>query len=882
MRKRGAKIDKSKVQVYLWDQMVLIGIALAVFYYIFDSILYIFLSYDVNFFRHLFGPDISEIWSRLTILCLFVILGSHAQFTINQRKAAEAALRESEEKYRTIIETTEDGYYEVDTAGKLTFFNDATCNILGYSREDLTGKGRRVPLVLQSNQNVAKAFDRVYRTGEPKRAVGWTFVTQDGARRFVESSVSLLKDTKGQAAGFSGFLRDVTERKKAEALQREKLAAEAANRAKSEFIAKMGHEIRTPLNSIIGMVELMLEADLKPRQKEDLDVVISSAHALLSLINNILDFSKIEVGKLDFEDTDFDLKEVLGESLRIMAMRCHEKGLELVYRVDPNVPERLHGDPVRLRQVLLNLVDNAYKFTNSGEIVVDVKREQSPESGTYLHFSVRDTGVGIPTEEQAIIFKAFTQADAAISRRYGGAGLGLAVSAQLVQMMKGRMWVESEPHHGCTFHFTTRFNGLQEDMEIIRELPDRQLKGFRVLVVDDNSTNCKIIKEILDNWKMEAVAALGIEEAKQVITQGRASGRNFEIVLIDASMPRSGSIELVQWIKKQKNLPVKVIIMLTFPLLRSDMDFRKIGIDESLMKPIRSSDLLNALRKVLKFETYESEINIETKKQQSVRHHHPLNILVAEDVPFNQKFIVRLLESWDHNVTLAENGREVLELLPNHTFDIVLMDVEMPEMDGYEATRAIRKAESGTQMHIPIIALTAHAVTEDRQRCLQAGMDEYISKPISSSKLSAILGNLSVGQAEITPRRAEDEQAHAQEEKFLNFDKNMLIEAFDSSWDFFKEIVDLYVADYPRMVAGLQETLDNGDVAAFRRTAHSLKGMVSLFQAEAAVRMAMILEERGKKGDFAGVKQDISILSAELQKMEKTLLELADEKSSSG
>jgi len=284
----------------------------------------------------------------------------------------------------------------------------------------------------------------------------------------------------------------------------------------------------------------------------------------------------------------------------------------------------------------------------------------------------------------------------------------------------------------------------------------------------------------------------------------------------------------------------------------------------------------------LKLETYESETNIEIKEQKSARHHAPLNIIVAEDVPFNQKFIVRLLESWGHKVTLVENGREVLELLPSHTFDLVLMDVEMPEMDGYEATRAIRKAESGTEMHIPIIALTAHAITEDRQRCLQAGMDEYISKPISSSKLSAILGKLSGEQTEITPRQIQDGQAHAPGKKSLNFDKNLLIDAFDRNWGFFKEIVDLFVTDYPRMVAGLQETLDDGDAAAFRRTAHSLKGMVSLFQAEDAVRMAMILEERCKKGDFAGVKQDIAILSAELQKLEKTLLELAEEKSSRG
>ncbi|MGD9193554.1 MAG: PAS domain S-box protein, partial [Desulfobacterales bacterium] len=365
-------INTDKIRVHFWDQMVLIGFGLALFYSIFDSILYIFLSYDVDFFQRLFGPDISEIWSRVTILCLFIIFGSHAQFAINQRKIAEEALRASEEKYRTIIETTPDGYYEVDLAGTFTFLNDAMCNIFGYSRQEMSGMNTRTYLDKADSENLDKSFSRVLETGEPVTSLSWTLVGHDGSDRFVESSVSLIKDTKGQPIGFSGFVRDVTERRRAEALYREKLSAEAANRTKSEFLASMSHEIRTPLNSIIGLVDLTLQSGLRPDQREDLDVVKSSAYSLLSIINNILDFSKIEAGKLDFEEAPFSFKNTIDDSLRIMAMKAHVKGIELAYRIAPKVPDRLLGDPTRLRQVLLNLVDNAIKFTDKGEVIVYV------------------------------------------------------------------------------------------------------------------------------------------------------------------------------------------------------------------------------------------------------------------------------------------------------------------------------------------------------------------------------------------------------------------------------------------------------------------------------------------------------------------------------
>ena len=866
-----------RIRVHLWDQMVLIGIALAVFYTIFDSILYIFLSYDVDFFGRLFGPDVSVITSRMTILALLLLLGSHAQFTINKRIAAEAALRESEKKYRTIIETTEDGYYEVNPSGRLTFFNDAIGTILGHSRDELEAMDRRPPLDLQRNPKVAQTFERVLKTGKPAKAVGWTLWRKDGARRFVESSVSALKDAKGQVVGFSGFLRDVTERKQAEALQRAKLAAETANRAKGEFIAQMSHEIRTPLNSIIGMAELISGSDLRAQQKEDLDVVLSSAHALLAVINNILDFSRIEAGQIELEETEFDLRDLLDESLRIMAMRCHEKGLELAYQVDPNVPEKLTGDPARLRQVLLNLVDNAYKFTDSGEVVVQVVRENSPEAGTYLHISVCDTGVGVPREEQAKIFTAFVQADAAASRKFGGAGLGLAVSSQLVRMMDGRMWVESEPGRGCTIHFTVRFNGLQSDTRIGDEPIDRRLAGRSAVIVDDNSTNCRIIKEILEGWQMQATAALGLEEAKRVIGQGRSVGKPVDLVLIDTSLPANGGIELTRWIDRQGNLPVKVILMMTYPTVRDIAAATDLQFDGSLTKPIRPNEMKQVIRRCLGIDDPDAAPATAVAKS-APKLQQALKILVAEDTPFHQKFIIRLLERWGHKVVLAEDGKRVLELLPQHSFDLVLMDVEMPMMDGLEATRAIRKAETGSETHIPIVAMTAYAFKSDRERCLQSGMDDYLSKPISSAKLMEIITAVA-GDDRLPeqPAGSADETAPPVNGRGP-LDKQLLRKAFRHDWAFYKEIVDLFATDHPQLLEGLRKALKDNDAAAFRRAAHTLKGMVNLFQAADATRMALALENRGRNGDLAGAEIEVEALCTELAAMEKTLVELAEEK----
>ncbi|MGD9262513.1 MAG: response regulator, partial [Desulfobacterales bacterium] len=842
-------INTDKIRVHFWDQMVLIGFGLALFYSIFDSILYIFLSYDVDFFQRLFGPDISEIWSRVTILCLFIIFGSHAQFAINQRKIAEEALRASEEKYRTIIETTPDGYYEVDLAGTFTFLNDAMCNIFGYSRQEMSGMNTRTYLDKADSENLDKSFSRVLETGEPVTSLSWTLVGHDGSDRFVESSVSLIKDTKGQPIGFSGFVRDVTERRRAEALYREKLSAEAANRTKSEFLASMSHEIRTPLNSIIGLVDLTLQSGLRPDQREDLDVVKSSAYSLLSIINNILDFSKIEAGKLDFEEAPFSFKNTIDDSLRIMAMKAHVKGIELAYRIAPKVPDRLLGDPTRLRQVLLNLVDNAIKFTDKGEVIVYVASKKPSDLDVILHISVVDTGIGISKEKQRRIFTAYDQGDTSISRRFGGTGLGLAVSAQLVNLMGGSINVKSRPGEGSRFRFTARFK-----RQLGEALPDAaaaqtDLSDVNVMVVDDNASHRKILKELLKEWQMRPLLVSDAAAAQNMLTQAVSDGDPIKLMLIDSDMPDSDGFTLADWKMRQEMTETKVIMMLTFPHLKRKEELKGLGITAGVVKPVGPAELYRAILNALEIEKLPTKAADNAPEYASRIPSHSLKLLVAEDTPFNQKFIMRLLERWKHQATLVENGRQVLDTLQNETFDLILMDVQMPEMDGLEATKVVREHELTTGAHIPIIAMTAHAVKGDRERCLEAGMDEYISKPIDSDKLFDIIETLFRGRdTQVIPNASEEKSID-----FDGFDKELLLKAFDHDWDFLKEVVDVFYSDYPRMLNDLQQAYKDRDASTLMRTAHSLKGMLRNFQADAGAEVAYEIEKNGKREEFKGV-----------------------------
>ncbi len=862
-----ASTIKQKIRVHFWDQMVLIGFGLALFYTVFDSFLYIFTEYDVDFFQRLFGPDLSEVWSRLTILCLFIIFGSHAQYTINQRKIAEAALRTNEERFRRIVETAPDGYYEVDINGYYTYFNDSMCDILGYSRVEMTDMNHRAYLDDANSQKLLNAINQVYRTGESVKALDWTYTRRDGSERFAESSITLITDSKAQPIGFGGFLRDATQRRQAEALRQAKMAAETANREKSRFLANMSHEIRTPLNSIIGLIELMLETDLRPDQREDLDVVISSAYALLSLINNLLDFSKIEAGKFELENAPFELRDFMKDTLRMMAMRTQTKGLELSYRVEPGIPDRLVGDPGRLRQVLLNLIENAVKFTDEGEVVAYVTSDKQTDSEANIRFSVEDTGIGIPKDKQESIFSAFKQVDAKITNRYGGTGLGLAVSSQLVKLMGGKFNVSSKTGQGSRFEFSADFKRLPEAPRAGRQAA-ADFNGITALVVDDNANSRRIAKDILEEWQMEVEFASNAEEARQILSANGMGDRPVDLAFIDSDMPGSDGFALAQWVKDQKIKKLPLIMMLTFPHLKRKTEFQQLDIKTSVIKPLNPSEMLNAVSVALDKKTPDAAPPKKELEAKPIKITQPLNILVAEDTPFNQTFILRLLEKNGFHPTLVENGQQAVDRFDPDKFDVILMDVQMPEMDGFEATREIRKLEKQSGGHIPVIAMTAYATEGDRERCLAAGMDDYVSKPISASKLFKAIEVL------IAP---EESAPSTDEPKGDAFNKDGLIKSFKNDHSLLKELVEIFINDYPQMLTTLRKSLETTDAKTFSRTAHSLKGMLRNFQAEAAADTAFDLEKRGEQGQLEGVDQIIETLANELDNVAQKLKDLVKE-----
>ncbi|MGH9451811.1 MAG: response regulator [Terriglobia bacterium] len=691
------------------------------------------------------------------LLQMLAAIGSQVgQFM--ERKRAEMALRQSEERTLLIVKTALDAVVTMDAVGVITGWNPEAERTFGWSREEALGRRMSETIIpLQHREAHENGLRRFLETGEGpvlSQRIEITASHRDGHEFPIELAIC-AQQARGRWQ-FSAFIRNIAGRRQAEEsfrrshedleqrvnertaeLREAKEAAEAANRAKSEFLANMSHEIRTPMNGVIGMTELTLETDLNEEQRSYLTAVRSSAEALLSVINDILDFSKIEAGKLGLDHVDFDLRDAFWETLKALGVRADQKGLELSCDIHPGLPDVLVGDAGRLRQIMVNLVGNAIKFTEQGEVVVRVWEESRVDGLLTLHFTVSDTGIGIADEKQLAIFDAFTQADGSTTRKYGGTGLGLAISRQLVELMGGHIWLESTLGKGSSFHFTANFGiGNTEASQTRIRTDSVELRGVPVLVVDDNRTNRTILEKILGHWGMRVSLAGSGPAALSNLRQAQELQDPFKLILLDVCMPGMDGFDFVKQIREYRDLEQITIMMLSSAGMRGDaLRCRQLQIAAYLVKPVGQKELRESVTTVLSGALRKGTSDALVTRH-TLRESRPgFHILLAEDHPVNQRLAVKLLEKHGHRVRVAGNGPEALAALEKESFHLVLMDVQMPVMGGFEATAAIREREKATGAHIPIIAMTAHAIKGDRERCLKAGMDGYVSKPIKIREL---------------------------------------------------------------------------------------------------------------------------------------------------
>jgi two-component system sensor histidine kinase/response regulator len=785
-----------------------------------------------------------------------------------ERDRADVALRASEERFRSLSASSPVGIFETDAQGRCVYTNTRWQAISGLSLEENLGEGWTQALLPEDRARVAAEWLEAIEAGR-EYSSELRIRTPEEILRWVQVRAAAIRDSGGGIRGYVGTMEDITERKSAEAeLVSAREAALAAARLKSEFVANMSHEIRTPMTSIIGMTELAFDTELTPEQRECLTAVKTSADALLALLNDILDFSKIEAGKLELEAIPFSLRECVGSALKSLAVRAHQKSLELACYVESDAPERLVGDPGRLRQVILNLIGNAIKFTDHGEIVLRVTVEAESRRYAKLRFAVQDTGVGIPADKQKLIFEAFRQADGSMTRRYGGTGLGLTISSQLVQMMGGRLEVESERHQGSTFSFGVSFQ-IESGATALPSREPFPLTDKRVLVVDDNATNRSILTSILDKAAVRVLAVETGLAALAALQRAQDNGTPYDLVLLDLQMPDMDGMSVAEQITQNHLLNTPIIVLTSAGRSGDGARFRAIGVAGYLTKPVMSGELTDAIRLVLGGQATGQTAEFVTRHSLQESRNR-LRLLLAEDNVVNRTMIARMLEKRGHVVRVVGDGEGVLAALDAEPFDLILMDIQMPKLDGFETTAAIRAREKGTGAHIPILALTAHAMKGDEQRCLEGGMDGYASKPIDVAKLLAVIEDLIAKKSGQTP------EVERQSAKIFDLDAAM--KSLDGDREILADAVRLYLKEIPKQLEQIDMGLERGDTRALCAAAHHMKGGLSAIAAQAASQAAGRLETAASSGDLAASRQAIAHLRLEVERLSpilKSLLEAA-------
>ncbi|KAA5542773.1 response regulator [Roseiconus nitratireducens] len=807
---------------------------------------------------------------------------------VTARHLAERELQHERHLLNALLKNIPDSIYFKDRDSRFMRISKAMAHKFGFSGEqDVVGK-TDADIFTAAHAEAARSDElRIIESGNPlvDLVERETWPNRDDTW-CISTKMPLFNDD-GEIIGTFGISRDITELKRYEDDLREaRDAADAANKAKGDFLANMSHEIRTPMNAIIGMSELLAQSELKAKQYDYVHLIRDSAESLLQLLNEILDFSKIESRKLQLESISFSLRDLIEKSGQTLAIRAAEKNLELACRVAPNLPDRWVGDPGRLRQVLINLIGNAIKFTDEGEVVVDVSKgkphSSDPPGTTPLRFSIRDTGIGIPKDKQASVLDPFTQADASTTRRFGGTGLGLAISRQLVELMHGELELKSRPGQGTEFYFTAHFP-LADEQVIDPKKELNRLAGLPVLLVDDNQTNLRILKEIFSTWRLKPALATGGSEALDLIREADERGKPYALAVLDCMMPGMDGFELAKRIRETHSRDQMKLIILSSATSTDDTGrCEESQISRYMTKPVIQSELLDAVLDVMHIRE-----SGEPRKRNSLPSCPHLRVLVAEDGLANQQVAIGMLEAAGHSAVVVSDGRQAVAAWKEEPFDLILMDMHMPIMDGLEASEAIRNHERTTGGHIPIVALTAAAMKEDAEACLKAGMDAYLAKPIHHPDLQetmarfapekSVLEGLEATRStpdtgsppDVTeePSPESDSEADPPTRSSDIIDLGAAASRIPHGLRGVRQLAKVFVNECTDMIAALHESVSQTDGPAIRRTAHTLKGSANLFSAKRVHDAAEELETAARNEQLDNSQSLLERLETEVEMM---------------